>query len=145
MRWFAGFVFPYTVNYVAFFSRTEVTALHKNEVFIKDFFSKCDQIRNFLRNWSYLLKKLLMENLIFCAVMDSAALQYHSSDKDNFYFEGFLRCQVWTYFKWKREKHGNEVWVGSFFKGTINKYVSVCSVRYKVFGVGKFCMSLKNE
>ena len=35
---------------------------------IKDFFSKCDQIRSFLRIRSYLLKKSLMENYIFCAV-----------------------------------------------------------------------------
>ena len=32
---------------------------------IKDFFSKCDQIRNFLRIWSNLLKKSLMKNFIF--------------------------------------------------------------------------------
>ena len=36
---------------------------------IKDFFSKCDQIRRKLRIWSYLLKKSLMEN-IFCAVTE---------------------------------------------------------------------------
>ena len=35
---------------------------------IKDFFSKCDQIRRKLRIWSHLLKKPLMENFIFCAV-----------------------------------------------------------------------------
>ena len=35
---------------------------------IKDFFSKCDQIRRNLQIWSHLLKKFLMENLIFCAV-----------------------------------------------------------------------------
>ena len=35
--------------------------------FIKDFFSKCDQIRRKLRIWSHLLKKSLMENFIFCA------------------------------------------------------------------------------
>ena len=35
---------------------------------IKDFFSKCDQIRGFLRIWSYLLKKSLTENFIFCEV-----------------------------------------------------------------------------
>ena len=35
---------------------------------IKDFFSKCDQIRDFLRNWSHLLTKSLMKNFIFCAV-----------------------------------------------------------------------------
>ena len=32
---------------------------------IKSFFSRSDQIRSFLRIWSYLLKKSLMENLIF--------------------------------------------------------------------------------
>ena len=35
---------------------------------IKDFFSKCDQIRSFLRVWSHLLKKSLMENFVFRAV-----------------------------------------------------------------------------
>ena len=34
---------------------------------IKDFFSKCDQIRSFLHIWSHLLKKSLMENFMFCA------------------------------------------------------------------------------
>ena len=42
---------------------------------IKGFFSKFDQIRNFLRIRSYLLKKSLMENLIFCAVMLIVAFQ----------------------------------------------------------------------
>ena len=35
---------------------------------IKDSFSKCDQIRSFLRIWSHLLKKSLMDNFMFCAV-----------------------------------------------------------------------------
>ena len=35
---------------------------------IKDVFGKLDQIRILLRIWSYLLKKPLMENFIFCAV-----------------------------------------------------------------------------
>ena len=38
---------------------------------IKDVISKCDQIRRKLRIWSHLLKKSLMENLIFCAVKKS--------------------------------------------------------------------------
>ena len=37
---------------------------------IKDFFSKCDQIRRKLPIWSHLLKKSLIENFIFCAVLD---------------------------------------------------------------------------
>ena len=40
----------------------------KTKFSIKDFFSKCDQILSFLRIWSDLLKKSLMENLIFCVV-----------------------------------------------------------------------------
>ena len=37
---------------------------------IKGFFSKCDQIRNFLRIWWHLLKKSLMENFIFlCSIL----------------------------------------------------------------------------
>ena len=35
---------------------------------IKDFSRKYDQIRSFLRIWSHLLEKSLMENFIFCAV-----------------------------------------------------------------------------
>ena len=35
---------------------------------IKDFFSKYERIRRKLRIWSYLLKKSLMENFIFCAM-----------------------------------------------------------------------------
>ena len=34
----------------------------------QDFFSKCYQIRSFLQIWSHLLKKFLMENIIFCAM-----------------------------------------------------------------------------
>ena len=37
---------------------------------IKDFFSKCNQIRRKLRIWSHSLKKSLMENFTFCAVID---------------------------------------------------------------------------
>ena len=39
---------------------------------IKDFLSKCDQIRSFLWIWSYLLNKSLMKNFIFCAVKNVA-------------------------------------------------------------------------
>ena len=37
---------------------------------VKDFSSKCDQIRSFLRIWSHLLEKSLMENFIFFAVFE---------------------------------------------------------------------------
>ena len=43
---------------------------HKIRFSIKDSFNKCDQIRRKLRIWSYLLKKSLTENFIFCAVSE---------------------------------------------------------------------------
>ena len=41
---------------------------------MKEFFSKCDQIRRKQRIWSHLLKKFLMENFIFCAVTENGRL-----------------------------------------------------------------------
>ena len=38
---------------------------------IMNFFSKCDQILSFLRIWSHLVEKSLMENFIFCAMRTS--------------------------------------------------------------------------
>ena len=47
---------------------TNFTA-QKMKFSIKDFFSKCGQIRSFLRIWLHLQEKSLMENFIFCAVL----------------------------------------------------------------------------
>ena len=47
----------------------KITLYKKMKFSIKDFCSKCDQIRSFLRTWSYLLKKYLIENFIFYAVL----------------------------------------------------------------------------
>ena len=49
---------------------------------MKNFFSKCEQIRRNLRIWSHLLKKSLMENFIFCAVQDNG--QYLQSNQNYF-------------------------------------------------------------
>ena len=48
--------------------RDVLNTAQKMKFSIKNFFSECDQIRSFLRIWSHLLKKSLMENFIFCAV-----------------------------------------------------------------------------
>ena len=43
---------------------------------IKGFFSKYDQIRSFLQIWSHLLKKYLMENLIFlCSITNKRSTE----------------------------------------------------------------------
>ena len=52
------------------FSQAKVDWIAQKMKFsIKDFLSKCDQIRSLLWIWSYLLNKSLMENLTFCAVL----------------------------------------------------------------------------
>ena len=62
-------VFAYRVS--ANFLKTygSITA-QKMMFFMKDSFSKCDQICRKLRFWSHWLKKFLMENLIFSLVED---------------------------------------------------------------------------
>ena len=49
---------------------------------IKDFFSKSDQTRSFLRVWSHLLKKSLMENFSFCAVVATRSCPWFQKFKD---------------------------------------------------------------
>ena len=51
-----------------FDSNIDKSSAQKMEFSIKDFCSKYDQIRSFLRISSHSLKKSFMENFIFCAV-----------------------------------------------------------------------------
>ena len=62
-----------TPNIICFYN---IYTAQKMKFFIKDFFSKSDQIRSFLWIWSHLLKKSLMENFIFCAVLVCFRFQY---------------------------------------------------------------------
>ena len=55
-------------------SISAIDTAQKMKFSIKDFFSKCDQFRIFLRIWSHLLKKSLMENVIICAMRVDASL-----------------------------------------------------------------------
>ena len=52
-----------------FFIEGIYAAQKMNFFIIKDFRSKCDQIRSFLRIWLHLLNKSLIENFVFCAVL----------------------------------------------------------------------------
>ena len=45
-----------------------ILTAQKRKFSIKDFFSKCEQIRKKLRICTHSLKKSLTENFIFCAV-----------------------------------------------------------------------------
>ena len=54
------------------------TAL-KMKLWIKDFFSTCDQIRRKLYVYSYLQKKFLMETFIFCQVQINTGINGRNS------------------------------------------------------------------
>ena len=71
--------------------------------FSKDFFSKCDQIRSLLRIWSLWLKKSLMGNSIFCAVLINLTLAQLSSW---WHFE-ILRAPIGDHF-YKRNFKGTQ-------------------------------------
>ena len=49
---------------------------------IKGFFSKCEKIHSFLRIWSHLLKKSLMENFIFLCSEDASGCLSVMSSRD---------------------------------------------------------------
>ena len=66
----------------------------KMEFTIKDFFSKCDQIPSFLRIWSHLLKKSLMENFIFlCSVIIKKGSEVHElTEQKTISFLTYHKC-----------------------------------------------------
>ena len=47
----------------------EMYTAQKIKFSIKDFIIKCDEIREELWIWSYLLKKSIIENFIFCVAV----------------------------------------------------------------------------
>ena len=59
------------------------------EFSIKDLFSKGDQIQNFLRIWSHLPKKPLMENFILCVRYIFVIARKLSQFKENKSFRCF--------------------------------------------------------
>ena len=58
---------PYTRRSIFINNGIIFPTAQKMKFSIKDFFSNCDQIHSFLRIWSPLLEKSLMENFTFCA------------------------------------------------------------------------------
>ena len=74
-------LYQYTlIMYPAIYGEWEECTAQKIEFSIKDFFRKWDQVRQKRRIWSYLLKKPLMENFIFCTVV--TALIKSKSDNE---------------------------------------------------------------
>ena len=60
---------------------------------IKDFLSKCDQIHRFLRIWSYLVKKILMENLLH--FLCSVGATHPSRNSNDLVCIVFFKRKIW--------------------------------------------------
>ena len=86
-QWFSQIVFcsweyfhPFVSSPV--FKRCKTYTVQNVKLCVKDFFSKCDQIRKKLQIWSHLLKKSLMETSFFCVVQDkNDGYSKHSNDR----------------------------------------------------------------
>ena len=61
---------------------------------IKDFFSKCYQIRRKLRIWSHVMKKSLMENIVFCEVL----VEHLSTNQSKVLLENQIQTDVSRYY-----------------------------------------------
>ena len=75
--------------------------VQKMKFSIKDFLSKCNQICSFLRIWSCLLKRFLMENFIFCAVFSNFCNQEKETYSENISSRWDLTFP-WPRFPWPR-------------------------------------------
>ena len=85
-----------TERYFHVFKNKNVNTAQKMKFSIKNFFSKCNQIRRLRRIWSYSLKKSLRENFIFCAVkercnqnMNFIVFKYFDNYLNNAFVKGF--------------------------------------------------------
>ena len=83
-----------------------VITTQKMKFSIKDYISKCDQIHSFLRIWSHLLKKFLMENFIFSAVYRILWLYFiQSCEIFSKIFNGPQNLFIFPTFVYKNIKH----------------------------------------
>ena len=87
---------------------------------IKDFFSKCDQIRRKLRK--HLLKKSLVEDFIFCAVQTSLKQTNQISFKEMGSFQlagviqpSFTYFAVWRFFEFVRIVFSKIIYFSFYF------------------------------
>ena len=78
--------------------------------FIEDFFTKCEQIRRKMWIWSYLLQKSLMENFIFCAVIDFSFPK--AVNLSHAFLHGFLIIS--NFVKFYLQKKPNQIPAGNY-------------------------------
>ena len=80
--------------------------LQKKKFSIKNFISKFDQIRRKLRIWSHLERNSLMENFIFCAVLDKNKIAWIVPMRDSdFLHEKMIEVSfIWSFYRSSRPR-----------------------------------------
>ena len=79
---------------------------------IKDFSSKCDQIRRYLRIWSYLLEKSLMENFIFVqwvVLLKEINYQVRSRTSNHCASQKRAKIESWVIYHKSNSKNHNNI------------------------------------
>ena len=95
----------------------------KIKFFIKDFFSKFDQIRMKLRIWSHLLKKSFMKNFIFlCSVCSKASRKIYALAKVAPYMYLSKRCILMITFFNSQFRYCPLIWI--FNNRTTNRKIN---------------------
>ena len=97
----------------------EIYTVQKMNFSIKNFLSKCDQVRSFMRIWSHLLKKSSMENFIFCGkncLAEKFTGTVESSSRTNA-LEYIICARDISNSAWKRRSSRN---------GKLNEKFSLC-------------------
>ena len=99
-----------------------------------DFFSRCVQICSFLRIWSHLQKKSLMENFTFCAVLTAL----------NFCFLCFIVTQKRDYIRKKQIIRNNILMCNQYYY----HYFDLLKIRVGQAGkqtiISCLCLGFKN-
>ena len=105
---------------------TEFYTAQKLKFSIKDFSGKCDQIRSFLRIWSHLLKRSLMENFTFCTVIEIILSTYK--------FQFRMKLFATSGCHWLTTQIRRDIQVHSIFTSTSLYYVVLLYV-IQVFSI----------
>ena len=121
----------FTLTYfVPVYEFSAVFTSQKMKFSIKDFFSKCDEIRSFQQIWSHLLKKSLMENFIFCVVILNHLIITYYANMFTALFESFIYITLDSKYSYNRpyipDSHALQIKIICSIVNESQKHCEIC-------------------
>ena len=121
----------FTLTYfVPVYEFSAVFTSQKMKFSIKDFFSKCDQIRSFQQIWSHLLKKSLMENFIFCVVILNHLIITYYANMFTALFESLIYITLDSKYSYNRpyipDSHALQIKIICSIVNESQKHCEIC-------------------